>query len=123
MYFFRVMPIQSEWHYGTTLTGKPIVRQWTKCSPCTLIVFDRTYYCTGTCNNGKVLHFYSAVVIKSSLFHLFFTNRGRRLGASSRFKTWSLVFWCLLLRHSRLFNDRPRQISINIIDLDLVLTP
>ena len=41
-------------------------------------------------------HFYSAVVIKASLLHLFFTNRGRRLGASSRFKTWSLVFWCLL---------------------------
>ena len=40
--------------------------------------------------------FYSAVVIKASLLHLFFTNRGRRLGASSRFKTWSLVFWCLL---------------------------
>ena len=41
-------------------------------------------------------HFYSAVVIKASLLHFFFTNRGRRLGASSRFKTWSLVFWCLL---------------------------
>ena len=55
-----------------------------------------------------------------TLLHLFFTNRGRRLGASSRFKTWPLVFWCLL-RHSRLFNDRPRQISITIVDL--VLTP
>ena len=36
-------------------------------------------------------HFYSAVVIKPSLLHLFFTNRGRRLGASSRLKTGLLV--------------------------------
>ena len=77
---------------GTTLTGKPIMRLWTKCYPCILIVFDRAYYCTGTNNNGKTrLHatcyFYSAVVIKASLLHLFFTNRGRRLRANSRFKT------------------------------------
>ena len=83
MYFFRVMPIQREWHYIDWQADREAVDQM-------LPVFDRAYCCTGTC------HFYSAVVIKASLLHLFFTNRGRRLGASSRFKTWSLVFWCLL---------------------------
>ena len=52
-YFFRVMPILYSVN-GTTLTGKPIVRLWTKCYPVYFnLVFDRAYYCTGTNNNRK----------------------------------------------------------------------
>ena len=103
------------------------MRLWTKCYPCTLIssligpTIAQVLTTMGKTRIHATCRFYSAVVIKASLLHLFFTNRGRRLGASSRFKTWSLVFWCLL-RHSRLFNDRPRQINITIVDLVLTLT-
>ena len=95
-------------------------------TPCTLIssligpTIAQVLTTMGKTRLHATCRFYSAVVIKASLLHLFFTNHGRRIGASSRFKTWSLVFWCLL-RNSRLFNDQPRQISITIVDL--VLTP
>ena len=44
--FFRVMPIQREWHYIDWQADREAVDQM-------LPVFDRAYYCTGTCNNGK----------------------------------------------------------------------
>ena len=53
MYFFRVMPIQREWHYIDRQADREAVDQMLP-YPCTLIVFDRAYYnCTGTNNNGK----------------------------------------------------------------------
>ena len=85
MYFFRVMPIQREWHCIDWQADREAVDQMLP----VLATMGKTRL-HATC------HFYSAVVIKASLLHLFFTNRGRPLGASSRFKTWSLVFWCLL---------------------------
>ena len=45
-FFFRVMPIQCEWHYIDWQADREAVDQM-------LPVFDRAYYCTGTCNNGK----------------------------------------------------------------------
>ena len=88
------MPIQHELHYIDRQADHEAVDQ--NLPPSTLIAFARAYaeyYSTGTNNNGKdyrlhaTCHFYSAVVIKAFLLHLFFTNRGRRLGAISRFKT------------------------------------
>ena len=123
-YFFRVYA-DTAWmarHWQAS-------RSWgcgPNATPCTLIssligpTIAQVLTTMGKTRLHDTCRFYSVVVIKASLLHLFFTNRGCRLGASSRFKTWSLVFWCLL-RHSRLFNDRPRQISMTIIDL--VLTP
>ena len=76
-------------------------------TPCTLIssligpAIAQVLTTMGKTRLHATCRFYSAVVIKASLLHLLFTNRGRRLGASSRFKT--------------------RQISITIVDL--VLTP
>ena len=40
------MPIQREWHYIDWQADREAVDQM-------LPVFDRAYYCTGTCNNGK----------------------------------------------------------------------
>ena len=45
------MPIQREWHYIDRQADRETVDQ--NATPCTLIVCDRAYYCTGTNNNGK----------------------------------------------------------------------
>ena len=62
---------------GTTLTGKPIVRLWTKCYS-SLIgpTIAQVLATMGKTRLHATCHFYSAVVIKASLLHLFFTNRG-----------------------------------------------
>ena len=94
VFFFRVMPIQREWHYIDWQGDREAVDQMLP----SLIgpTIAQVLATMGKTRLHATCHFYSAVVIKASLLHLFFTNRGRRLGASSRFKTWSLVFWCHL---------------------------
>ena len=90
VFFFRVLPIQREWHYIDRQADREAVDQML---PPVLIsslkgpTIAQVLTTMGKTRLHATCHFYSAVVIKASLLHLFFTNRGRRLGASSRFKT------------------------------------